>query len=316
MFRKLSARTLIIVLTLLLLIIAGVFINDKMKGDRTFRAEIYKVDTANITAIHISRMNEKEKLTLLKEENIWKVNTNNATYRADNNMVQNVLAELSAMKVESVVASEKSQWHEYNVSDSVGTLVSIDENGEEVVSFVVGRFSYSQTANTNPYGGKPNVSTFVRVQNDDNVYSVSGFLSMAFNRTANDFRNKLIVPDNKQNWEKLTFTYPADSSYTLLKSGKNWILNGKVCDSTRIEGFLSSLADMRGFDLMTLPPAGKPIYTLKIEGKMLTAPIVVSASPADTANRVCISSSANPGTWFSGRSGIQQRIFKSSKSLQ
>ena len=88
------------------------------------------------------------------------------------------------------------------------------------------------------------MNTFVRLYNDKDVYEVDGFLDMTFNQGANVFRDGTIIKSDFNTWQQLKFTYPADSSFQLVKSRNSWLLNGISADSMKTINYLRRLANL------------------------------------------------------------------------
>jgi hypothetical protein len=135
---------------------------------------------------------------------------------------------------------------------------------------------------------------------------------MSLGRSINDFRNKTVIQCNKQDISKLTFKYPADSSFALIKEGDKWTIDGLLCDSVSVAGYLNSLSRLTGsyFVDEQKPLNGEADYSVSIEGNNFSSPIVVKAYESDTVNRYLITSSLNNGAYFSDKNNdLTNKIF-------
>ena len=214
---------------------------------------------------------------------------------------------LPQMKPERVVATDKSEWPNYQVTDTASVRVKVEQGSKVVADFLVGKFSYTQYKQT----------TFVRPSDANEVYAIDGFLAMIFNKSMNDLRNKNLVYVNQSDITRLTFTYPADSSCILTKGNKIWKINGVNADSVKVANYLSYISSASGDDFVdNLVPSGKPVLSLKIEGKNFN-PIEINAFAADTTHKYTVVSSTNPDSKFSGaKFNLTQRIFLGPKQFK
>ncbi|HSD64505.1 MAG TPA: DUF4340 domain-containing protein [Ignavibacteriaceae bacterium] len=308
MFNKVSNKTLIIIFGALIAAAVIYMIIESRQGERTFKSEIVNIDTAKVTAISIyPRATGHKEVRLYKDgDKNWKVKLNdNQTASVPENKIKSLLSMLVQVKPGRVAAQDKSKWAEFKV-DTAGTRVKVFEGNDNTLDLIVGKFSFQQPRQMN---------TFVRLNGEDEVYETEGFLDMAFNQTANSFRNNEIVNDDMSNWKKLTFTYP-DNSFELVKNDKSWTINGTNTDSAKTANYLRALAHLTGNSFIDNPLESelqKAEYRLTIESGSKGS-IVVTAY-GDTSKTI-LTSSQNEGTYFNGnQAGLMQKIFVSAKHL-
>jgi hypothetical protein len=317
-----NLKKLSFIFIFLLVMVALVLLVDQKKGKKTFRTDLFDADTAEITAIIIHpKADQSKPLTLVKDGKEWTVKEGEKAFSADPGMVKEMLRTLNDMKATRVAATEKTRWKEFEVDDSTSTGILVKKGKKTVSTLYLGKFSYQMPKNTNPYdyyNRQPKISTYVRVGNEKFVYVTEGFLTMVFNRNLNDFRNKVIIRSNNNDWSRLTFSYPADSSFILLKEKGQWSVDGTVIDSLVAAEYLSSIAWVSSEDFVDgqKPVSNKSDLSLKIEGDNMVSPIVISAYAADTTHGYLLHSSQNQGVFFSGKkSGITDRVFVGKKKL-
>ena len=308
MVNKLSIKSLGIIFLVLLVIVAAFIIYDSSHGERSFRSSLISIDTAKVTSISIypKAINHKE-VRLYKEGNYWKVNlADGKTANVPFSKIQDLFVQLLDIKPLNVAAQSVDQWKEFNV-DTSGTRVKVYEGDNNTLDLTIGKFTYQQPRS---------MFTYVRVGGDDNVYQTIGFLDFVFNHDANYFRDDAVIKDDYLSWNKLTFTYPADSSFQLIKTNGEWGINGTKVDSTKIANYLSSLSNMEDPNFIDNPDQSifrKAEYTLTIQTPRFGA-INVSAF-ADTSN-IVITSSQYPDTYFDGKKAdFWKRIFVGKNSF-
>ena len=129
------------------------------------------------------------------------------------------------------------------------------------------------------------------------------------------FRDKTIVRTRAGNVNKLTFQYPADSSFVMEKQGNSWIINGITVDSTKTSQYVSSMEHLTGTDFADdALVTGQPVFKLTLESNS-SIPLEVLAYPGDSVHGHIVTSSLNPGVQFSGKNGLTERLFKGRASF-
>ncbi len=316
MFNKLKLKSLLLIFIVLLIIVLVVYYIDSKKGERSFRADIVDVDTSKVTSIVIyPRLNKEEPLEILKKGSLWKISHRSKLLNADNDMIINMLKTLVELKPKRIAATDKSKWKEFEVDDSLSTRVQLLTGKKTGADLYIGKFSYQQ-----PKGQMPGyynqqrgtLTTYVRPADEKTVYVVDGYLSMAFNRDINDFRNKSIIRSDSKSWTRLSFNYPADSSFALVKEGDKWTIDGLLADSATVYKYFNAISRLNSQDFVDdyRPLSDQPVFELKIEGDNIINPIHIKAFKADTVHQQLISSSINEGTYFSGsKTKLTGKIF-------
>ncbi|UCH13156.1 MAG: DUF4340 domain-containing protein [Bacteroidales bacterium] len=315
MYKKLNIKSLVIIFAVLLIIVIIVFYLDSKKGERTFRSNIVDIDTSKVTSIIIyPKSNRQEPVEIIRKDYSWKIKSRQKLFNADENIVTNILKTMTELKPKRVAAADRSRWEEFEVTDSLATRVQLITGKKTGADIYFGKFSYQQPKNQMAYyyNQQGTINTFVRIARDKIVYVVEGYLGMTLNRGLNEFRNKSILRSNKSDWTRLSFTYPADSSFYLVREGVNWMVDGLLADSASVASYFNSISWLTSSDFVDdqKPLHTEADFTLKIEGNNFVKPIQVKAFKADTANRYLITSSLNEGAFFSGaKSKLTEKIF-------
>lgn len=291
---KMSSKTLLIVF-LLMLVLAVVFIYyDSTHEERTFEKDIVNIDTAKVTSILLyPKVTNHKEVKIFKEGNYWHVRLdNNKNTSADEAKVRELLNQLLRVKASSLAAKDESKWNEYQV-DSTGTRIKIFEGNKNTLDLIIGKFTFRQPRT---------MASYVRLKGDKYVYEVENFMDFAFNRKPNEFRVNKIVGDDYTHWKKLTFSYPADSSFQMVKDTSDyWTISNIRTDSAKTIDFLRTLSNTTSNEFIDDPDQTlllKPAYTLTIESSAIGS-IVVQAF-ADTAQMI-IRSSQNSEAYFDGK---------------
>jgi hypothetical protein len=306
MFQKVNNKILGIVFVILLLIGAFIFVFDGGKTERTFREVLVDIDTSKVTEILIypKSQNHKE-VRLYKDKDEWRVNLpSGGNAKVVDQRISSLFSQLLAIIPKRLAARDESKWNELQV-DSTGSRVKVFQDSKLLLDLVIGRFSFQQPRTMN---------TFVRLYNDKDVYEVDGFLDMTFNQGANIFRDGTVIKSDHNTWKQLQFTYPADSSFQLVKSGNSWILNGETTDSLKTANYLNRLANLSNnsfVDNIKIDPSSTPTFSLIITTSDLK---FIEIKGYEDSTSLLIHSSQNPEAWFDGNS-ISKTIFAGKSSF-
>jgi len=301
MFKKLNTKTLFITFGLLLAIVVITQLWKNKQGDSNFKSELFTIDTAQVSSITIVPKGSKDEVKLVKSGNTWSLQTTGRTYKADQSIPRGMLAELLSIRADQIAGTEKSEWPQFELSDTSSTWVRVEEKGKVTGDFRIGKFSFKQ----------PNtMTTYIRLANDENVYAISGFLAMSFNRTLNDLRDKTFVDVNAGNITKVSFLYPADSSFVLTREKNTWKVNGEPADSARTAEFIRTLSHLTSYAFVNKAALSeKPVFTINIEGNSFRT-IQLKAFETDTTVKYIATSTLNPEALFDAKSGeLMSRAF-------
>ena len=306
MFRTVNNKILALIFGILLLLAVLLFLFEGGKDERTFREVLVDIDSTAVSEILIyPKSQEHKEVKLFKEGENWQVTLpSGGNAKVSNQKIREVITQLLAIKPNRLAARDESKWNELQV-DSTGSRVKVYEGSRLALDIVLGRFSFKQPRSMN---------TFVRLYNDKDVYEVDGFLDMTFNQGANVFRDGTIIKSDFNNWQQLQFTYPADSSFQLTKSGNNWLINGSNADSAKTVNYLRRLASLSNnsfVDDITIDPNSKPAYSLDITTADLQ---FIEVKGFQDSTSFTIHSSQNPEAWFDG-SNLSKTIFVGKSSF-
>jgi hypothetical protein len=213
---------------------------------------LLKIDTAKITEIRISPSAQKnEEIKLIRNSNVWKVQRKDLTAAAENRSLKNAIGTLAAIHPDRVESRKKEKWSSYKV-DTTGTNVKIFTGQEMAADFWVGKSG--------------NGTTCVRLEGEDDVYEVKEMIDTYFNKDFNAWRNKAFLRVEPDKITKVTFQYPGDSSYTVVRDSNQWKIDNVKVDSAKVESYLNKF---RSRDLSefadSFTPASSPTYQVTME---------------------------------------------------
>lgn len=311
-------KRLIAIFTVLLAAVMLVWITDHYKGESTFDGTIVELDSAKIDKITV-KIPSSPATVLQREAGIWQVESGGKAYKADSTAIAAMLNRFTHLKASQLVTRDPEKWKEYELTDSLASVVTFYESGNEAAKLYVGKVNYSRGAGNSPYGGGFTATTYLRVDEEKPVYAVPDFLKAMLMANSDDYRNKKLVQVEASKIEKLEFSYPGDSSFTLEKNNGKWMLGGEPVDSAKTAQYVSGFAWLSGQKFLNdFDPESttSPRYTLTIstvDGKA----IAITALPTATKGGWALQSSANDkNAWFDGQAGgLMERVFLSSKKI-
>jgi len=290
---------------IILLILVGInqIVKNK-KGERTFKAELLNVTADQVTKMSLYTKGENyQEIALVKKGDRWNIEFKGSTYAADRDLVQNMLDEITGIKPDRLVANKKESWSDYDVTDTTGVRVELYGDKKKLAEVYIGRFSYNQTTR------KP--TTFVRMGGEKEIYAVEAYLSMTFSRDIKGLRDKSLFRGNRNDLTGITFTYPADSSFSLSKEKTHWLVDGAPADSATAIQYLNSIAYLIGQnfrDDFNPNTFNGNVFQLILQRN--NKPPVEIKAYADSAGMV-FNSSENPETYFGdGSANLFKKVFK------
>jgi hypothetical protein len=272
------------------------------KERATLRSKIVEFDTSEVNKIILyPRVSIGNAVEFNKNNNKWKVQQGNIVSATQEGVVQNIFSDVLRIKPQSLAAVSKSNWKEFEVTDSLATRIKfLDRKGKILADLMIGKFNYRQPDNTYAgYGGNNiQVTSFVRLYSEQNVYAVDGLLPFSFNSKFDDWRDRTFIKSDKNNITSIRFVYPSDSSFSLIRKDKVWQIGDKTADSTSTANFLVSLGILNGENFKDdFKPVLSPVYQVFIEGNNLLS-ITVKCFKGDGTDEFIFNSSLNPEVYL------------------
>ena len=308
--KNIKNSTLLVIFGVLALLVVIFYLYDSKKGERSFRSELFNIDSARVNKFTIyPKTGKNQPLVLAGLEKTWTITSGKKTYPADTSVVYQVISSLISAKPERVAGTDKASWKEFEVTDSSSIRVVAEQGSDVVADFRVGKMSYSMGGRGNGGRQRMVVKSHIRVAGDDRVYVVDGFISMLFGDDASAYRNRILCRFNRSQVNKLTFTCPGDSSFILLKQDKKWMLCEKPADSVAVVHYIGSIANLFNGEFadekeipLTFP------FTLKIEGANF-ATVEMQGSASEETKRYFVKSAMNPAVFGGLTPSLFRQVF-------
>lgn len=286
MAKKLNNTSLLIILLLLV----GVYFlvtNFELGGaESNIPTSLVTVDTSKVTDILIYPKQGGQEIKLSRASGAWTVSSAGKTANADQNGIGSLLNAFSTIKPKSLAAVSKEKWAKYEVTDSLGTRVKAMNGSTVLTDIMMGKFSFQQQPQS--------MTSYVRLYDKSQVFSVDGPVAMGFNRPFDQFRDRNFLAINKANVTKLTLESGGQTK-TVSKQGSSWI----GTDSLSMDTYLNGLARLSGTGFKDGFTPSTPISKVTIEGNNMS-PTVVNCY-AD-GNGFVLQSSQYPESYFTSDS--------------
>ncbi|MCF6242711.1 MAG: DUF4340 domain-containing protein [Bacteroidales bacterium] len=316
MYKKFSIKALSIVFSVLLILVIITEIVDKMQSTNTLRDVLFTVDKTQVSALKIyPRMLNGKDILLEKQTDNWLVKYNGKSYNADTNQIKTLINTFSELKPLRYAGKDKKQQEKYELNDSLcSKVILLDKKGKELAAIRIGKFSFLQNKRMprqNPYMQQPQgtMISYVRLENENDIFAVEGFLSLSINQEPDNFRNRKLLSINKEKINKIEFTYPADSSFVLQQNDKEWKINESIADSASVASYLYAISNLSGtnFAKQELNNATHYLKIKTTDNKTYE----ISAQMLDTSS-VLLTSTQNIGSVFKEKPDDNfTKIFKS-----
>ena len=303
MLKNISSVKLIGIFAALILVYFGIKYFGGSSRSKSFKAEIVEIDTAKVTRVLVE--SKGQNLELVRENNAWKVSIEDGRFvPAQKSTVRSALGSLLSIKPSRIAAKKEDKWKEYQV-DSAGTRVQVFEGGKTTLDLVIGRFGFNQQAMQQQQqmmmGGRgmQQFYTYVRLNNENEVYVADNFMGMSISSEANSYRKKQLFSLTTDNISQIQFNYPADSGFVLSKADSIWNIFGNQPDSASVASYLSDIRYVNSSNFVDDVPSSalvSPTVSMNIS-QANEADIMVKAFQ-HPEHKWIIHSSDNPSAYF------------------
>ncbi len=292
---NLSNKTLFIILV----VVGGIYFATRFMGKseaRSFRSEVVTVDTAAVSTIRIFPQGDAEGYQLQREAGGWQLVQGDFRVPATASALTGILASLSQIKVQRLVARSEDKWADYEVDAAKGTRVEVAGNSGNLTEFVVGRFNFNPNTRT--------ATSYIRRSDETDVYAVDGLLSMSFSQGPDSYRNRQLIQLPQENLTNLTYRRNGESIAMSYRAGQLFRSTGEALDSTETASYLRTLLSLNGSNFInSFSPTGQsPTHSLVLQsaaGEAIT--LNGYANPAGNPAFV-MHSSQNPVSYFTSDS--------------
>ncbi len=294
--KRLSNKILLIGLVILVALFAASRFFRSPGMESNLRKELVKVDTASINEVKILPYKEHmEELTLRREGTFWKVKKGDRIESVNKTTLNSMLTSLAGVNAQRMVSRKKDKWNDFNVGDG-STHVSVYSDGSKIADFHVGKLGFTQSSD----GGFGGAYTYVRVSDEDEVFTVEGFLESTFNNTFNDWRDKTLLNLDKSAITKISYRYPLDSGFVVEKKDSVWVVGAKKLEPSKAENLLNQFTSKYLTEFADgFSPVNQADINIQVEGK--SGPLATVEFWKKDESEWIVTSSTQKGVYFSSK---------------
>lgn len=170
MKQKKSNKTLLILLLVVVVLIGALELFERY-GGATIRKNLTDVNVSKITRIALSNECVDQYLSLRKEDSGWFITAEKVQIPIDDSSMEEILQLFKNMPPIKVVSDKQEDWETYETLDELGLRITAYRHKEILSDFFIGKVEYDASGEA---------VTYVRVQGDDEIYSVKGNIRKIF----------------------------------------------------------------------------------------------------------------------------------------
>ncbi len=310
---------LILVLTASLYFLVKFLKNDQKT--QNFQDTLVSIDTANVDRLLIKTSTSIVDLNKINEE--WTLTLENGKHVPV--LARNVLSTLYHLldiKPSRIISKDPKKWRDYQVDDSLGTVIQVYANDKKQVDIILGTVGIAKNDKqaTNPYEQlelnkqQQRFFSYVRIAGDDNVYASNDFLSFHVSKSPNDYRNSQLFNLTKDSLKNMTFIYPDNSSFSLLKTDSTWSIENQIANLDSIDKFINGIVNLTSqeFEDSWRPKKDqKPVYTIIANQTNNTSQEI---QVFQQEGKLIFHSNNNPNNYFNDENGELQKKLIASKA--
>ena len=270
------------------------------------------IDTTKVTELVVTPAKDRSaEIRLVKTANTWELRKGDQVAHLEMGGGVTALRSIMNLKPQRIMSKKKEKWNDFSVGDSTGTRVKVMAGNSVKADLWIGRIGFTQNAGGNFSQG---AFTHVRLNGDNDVFAVEGFLDGQFNRVFNDWRDQRFIRIKRDSIDKITFRYPADSSFVLERRNGKWMLGPDPADSAAVSSYLAGLEYKNLNSFNDHVPTGGAVAEISFENH---TKVVVKVEGWPQAGPWTFRSSEQPDTFFSSEgSSVMKDVWRGFKTFR
>jgi hypothetical protein len=307
----LAGLTVILILTILIKI---------PEEKATFKSNIVDLDTSAVIKIILNnRISAGNAVEFNRNNYNWTVRQGKIVSAIDEGAVQNIFSEVLNIKPQSLAAINHARWKEFDLTDSLATRIKfLNSKGKILADIMIGKLDFKQP--DKPDGGfsgnNIKMTSYVRLYSEKEVYAIDGLIPFSFNIKFDDWRDKTFVRYNKSEITNISYLYPADSSYKLIRKDSLWYSGSLKADSLKVGNYLNSITLMRGEEFKDdFTPVSNPVYQMLVQATNSVG-FSIKCYAGGSPGEYILNSSLYPEVYFIDRKSVLfNQLFKPQSSF-
>lgn len=267
-------------------------------SDTSFKSVLMQVDTAMVNKMVLyPKGMDSTAITITKNNGQWQISNGNITTTADQDRVKSILSQVAFIPTKRLISKKEENQVDYEVDEKSGKVVEIYSGDELMNKVIFGRFNFNQNTRS--------ATSYARLADEKEIYSLDGMLSMSFDTDFNSFRNNKLISINKEDIRGIVY-----DGTPIQPVGDNlWAINNVPLDSSGMASYLSGLSTLYSTTFADNFSSNSAVSgkSMTISVDNMTAPISISAYPS--GNGFVMKSSINEAFFRSDSTGIYQKVF-------
>lgn len=273
-------------------------------GETNVQTTLFTIDSNAVTEVKMFPLKAgRREVDLVRQGHQWEVADSARQALVSGGSMSSLLDVIARVDIKRILSRKKSQWDDYKVGDTTGTHVIVYAGKSPLAEWWIG-----EEAGPGAYGQG---NSYIRMKGQDEVYAVSEYMGSQFNKTFDDWRNKVFLRLPKDEIAKIDFS--GDTSFTLGKKDARWMIGKLEADSARVAAYLNGIADKNLYRFADdFRPSSAPDAAIGISSASTTSAAAVPGMPGNTASSVLatvkawkrpegqwvLNSSQHPGDYF------------------
>jgi hypothetical protein len=176
-------------------------------------------------------------------------------YKANQAFIAQIIHQVKNIEIKSTV-SNKPEKHSVFQVDQTGTEVAIFENGNEKISFILGKMAANYT------------ESYARKLHSNEVLLIEGASGSMLNRPVKEWRDKTIFTTPRETITEVHYQY-GDTAFTLSLKDSVWYIGKDKAQQPVVESLLSSLSSFQADDFIDSTVSPKIMATVMYSGVQL-----------------------------------------------
>lgn len=301
-----NKKQLILIGVLVVLIIAYIVSESSFRSNqKTFDPDVLRIDSAAVHQI-VMIPASGDSIEFEKQGSEWKLRTAGLITRVSDNGAENLVKEISNLRIDRLASDDENTLADYNLTDSLATtLIVRDQNRNELARLRIGKVSFKPRSGQGMYGSQQGVDgiTYFQMAGDANIYAATSFIGMMVTLPADNWRDHTLFQLSPENIRRVSVKSPL-SEYILVKDSTGWTINGKTADTLAVQQYISQFSFQTLSQFATpVQQADAPAYSMTIESA--NAGSVTVNGIIENDSTLFIKSSAN-AEWF--RAGLKDPL--------
>jgi hypothetical protein len=315
MSKRFNNKRLVYLLSGLITILILTLLVKIPKENATFKSHIVDFDTSAVIKIILNnRISDGNTIEFTRGSDKWLVQQGKIISATEAGAVQNIFSDVLNIRPQSLAANNQASWKEFNLTDSLATRIRfLNSKGKILADIMIGKLDFKKPDKPNGgfSGNNIKMTSYVRLYNRKEVYAVDGLIPFSFNIKFEDWRDKTFLRSDKHEIANISYIYPADSSYKLIKKDSIWYSGSQKADSLMAGNYLNSLALVHGQEFKDdFTPISNPAYQMLIQG-INSLSFSIKCYDGSNPDEYIFNSSFHPEAYFIDRKGILfKQLFK------